>query len=489
MSDTHRTMSAEDHSSADGAAPDVGGTSGTADRTTKTGAVSRARAAQTWLFGLHPVIQWTLVSLGFVLLAGVLAAKYIPAHPAMSRADEWVYIDAVDKASHGEITRMGALIDEYSLELISCRGIELFGPMGSPCEGPIVQSEYPYEGGRTSADIHSPVYFFITAWTAKLIMPVLDISDLLTGARLTGAIWLGLGLAATVALARNLGASRTASAAVAFMLLGSTMVRWTNTYVTPDAFNILAGALLALAAVKYVRSEWRAWPLLVLSGIAVAIKAQNLFAVGLAALVLLVIAVVRWRDESVDSKRMIGVGLGAGVIAVVVQAGYLKLREVWAIGEVPIIDAVLTVDPWTAYSQTTVFMEGIILGPDQGWLPGLNAAATTGALPSIMPIHVSWLLIGGLIAASLFVRNLTLIQSVFARSTLFALLFGAPLLYVVLFFVNGQTFALPQRYGVVLLPAFAVVTAIVADRRWVAWGLLAIGVATYGEAVVHYSLR
>ena len=131
--------------------------------------------------------------------------------------------------------------------------------MGEKCGGPYDRSTFPYRGGITSADIHSPVYYFVTAGLTTVIQAVSPVDDLLIAARMTGALWLGLGLVALIWLCRELGAGRSASGAVALLVLSVPIVRWTNTYVTPDAMNLLWGSLISIAAFGLV-------PLLFASG-------------------------------------------------------------------------------------------------------------------------------------------------------------------------------------------------------------------------------
>ena len=73
-----------------------------------------------------------------VLAAASLAliATYIPDQPTLSPFDEWVYVDYVDKMTRLDIAQQGELIDDYALEIASCRGVYIWGTIGSPCGGP-----------------------------------------------------------------------------------------------------------------------------------------------------------------------------------------------------------------------------------------------------------------------------------------------------------------------------------------------------------------
>lgn len=423
-------------------------------------------------------VQWTAVAAVFLILSLVLAARFMPAKTALSRADEWVYVDAVDKAAHGEITRTGATIDDYALDLIACRGVELLGQMGDRCGTTYEASDFPYNG-VTSADIHSPVYYFGTAWLARVIQSVTPLDSLLLAARFTSVLWLGLGLTALVGLARTLGASRLASAAVGLLVLASPSVRWTNLYVTPDALNLLAGSLVTIAAVKYARRQWSPWILIGLSAAVTAVKAQNVIAVGLAALFLVLYAVTvsggrSWRGIG----RHLAVSAGALGAAVAVQLGYTVLRAHWAVGPPPVLDPAGPMRMAEMLNQSRSFLMAVSLGPDAAYPPAL--AYTPPAIPATF---ISWLLAGGLVAGALF-AHLDDLQTRLAQGTALAFLLAGPAIYTMIQLTTGRGFSLPDRYGMVMLPAMAAVTAILARRRWVQILVIGLAVLAFAEAMV-----
>ncbi len=119
--------------------------------------------------------------------AFVLVATYIPDQPTLSPYDEWVYVDYVDKMTRLDIPQQGELIDTYALEIASCRGVFVWGTIGSPCGGPYESLAYPLQG-VTSADIHPPTYFGATAGLAEAMRGVGLFDDLLTSARAVGAL-------------------------------------------------------------------------------------------------------------------------------------------------------------------------------------------------------------------------------------------------------------------------------------------------------------
>lgn len=436
--------------------------------------------ARSWVNARPLWLRWLATAAVLLVLSTVLVGRYAYGRDAMSRADEYVYIDAVDKAMHGEITRQGASIDVTALDLIACRGIELHGPMGETCGGPYDRSTFPYRGGITSADIHSPVYYFTTAALTKVVQVLTPVDDLLIAARMTGALWLGLGLTAMVWLARTLGASRSSSAAVALLVLSVPAMRWTNAYVTPDSLNLLVGSLIGIAAVKYARGRWSPWVLIGLSAVAAAVKAQNSIASALVALFLVLYAVTvpeirTWRRVA----RHLAVGAGAVGAALVVQFGYNTLRAAWAVAPPPIPDTSKPFDPIVAISEVKAFLMGVSMGPDAAFGPALQLAR-----PEVTATLAAWLLAAGLIGAALFATNLETLQQRFAQATALAFVVAGPVFYTLIYAMTHRAFVLPERYGIVMLPAMAVATALVARRRWVQLMIVALAGAGYVVALL-----
>ena len=142
-------------------------------------------------------VRTVLLALIFTALSALVGYRYISEHSAISPQDEYVYIDAVDKAMHGEVTRQYSETDEYARSLITCVGIEIYGPQGPACGDTNAPSEdYPFKGYST-ASVHSPLYFFITAFLTKILLFLAPGKQMYLLAKFTGTLWLGLGLTAT----------------------------------------------------------------------------------------------------------------------------------------------------------------------------------------------------------------------------------------------------------------------------------------------------
>jgi hypothetical protein len=460
-----------------------------ADRPAGSVAVARsalgaAERVRGWVDKRPVWLRWLAVLAVFGVLSVVLVGRYVPEKEALSRADEYVYIDAVDKATRGEIVRQGAQIDDYSLGLIACRGIELHGPMGDRCGGPYDRSTFPYRGGITSADIHSPVYYFVTAGGAMAIQAVTPVDELLNAARLTGAVWLALGLTALVGLARTLGAGRLASGAAGLLVLAAPSVRWTNVYITPDALNLLAGSVIVLAAVMYARGRWSPWWFVAASALAAAVKAQNSIASALAALFLVLLAATVPEGRTWSRFwRYLGVGVAGVGAALAVQFGYLALRSAWSLAPAPEISASAPLSYRSVLAQARAFLIGVIAGPDASY-----EGFAVPPRPSTFAVLIGWLVAAAVIGGALFVLHTTAEQTRFAQATALSVLLAGPLFYLMMYVATGRAFDLPDRYGMVMLPAMAAVLALLAGRRWVQGIMIGLAALAYAEALTRLSM-
>ena len=101
-------------------------------------------------------VRTVLLALIFTALSALVGYRYISEHSAISPQDEYVYIDAVDKAMHGEVTRQYSQTDEYARSLITCVGIEIYGPQGPAC-GIIVAPERSAQTLRKAPPAVTPV--------------------------------------------------------------------------------------------------------------------------------------------------------------------------------------------------------------------------------------------------------------------------------------------------------------------------------------------
>jgi hypothetical protein len=411
-----------------------------------------------------------------VLLAISVAvvASYVGDQRPLSPFDEWVYADYLDKVSRGQLVEQGEAIDEYALELSSCRGVFVWGSQGTPCGRAPRLSDYP-QAGVTSADIHPPTYFLVTSSAAAVVRAVGVTDDLLTAGRLVGALWLFAGLALMYILARDWGATAVAAAALVLAVAAAPLTRYTNSYVTPDAANLAVGAGVLLVASRWATGRWPTWSLLAVGTLAGAIKAQNLLVLGVAAL-LLVAAVAldvipsRTRRSRRSSWMAAAALLGGGLLA---QVAWLAYRHTAAIGPAPsqgLPEGRPTLG--ALVNETTAFFARIGLGATED---GLGVPAYGHWL--------SWLLIAGTLGAAL-VLGARDFRGLTGACLTVGLVLGGPLLMIMISLVSGVVVPSPARYGMVLLAGAGAVTASVIRDRWVAPALFVLWGSVLGWVVL-----
>ena len=418
---------------------------------------------------------WTrraALALLVLIACQLLVADQVDAHPELGLFDEWVYSDALHEASQGGVIQRGELIEDYSLELSSCRGMGPSGPVGSPCGGPYVSQIYP-QFGLTSADIHPPTYFLLTAALARGYLALGVTDDLLTAGRLSGAIWLAAGLLVLAALARELGADPFVTALLCLGIAVSPLVRTSNSYVTPDALNLLIGAALVLAVVRWASGRGHLLVVMAAAAAGVAVKVQNVLVVGCVVLALIGWAAVRLLRQRpgnpgdpdtadtrrgaatvVRSTRSLLVAAAALVLTVVAaEAAWLVVRQLIAVGPSPaqsVEPVIISLD--LLLLETTAFARRLAVGPVEDGL----------AIPVYAELF-AWLLIGGLGAAVARTRAWSR-EHVLACAALAALLLGSPALLVLQQLAFGSAIASPTRYGMSLLPVYVAVAALGLSR-------------------------
>ena len=398
------------------------------------------------------VDRWTrreaLYTLLFLaVLSAAVIGSYIPDQQPLSPFDEWVYLDSVDKATDFQLSQQGELIGEEALEVSSCRGVFVWGPTGSPCGGPYVSTDYPL-GGVTSADIHPPTYFALTATVAAAIRTVGLSDDLLTSARMVGALWLLLGLLALVVLARELGAPLLSGLGAAAVAAALPITRYNNSYITPDALNIAVGAVTLLAAVRFAKNVWPWWTLVVAGALAGSIKTQNGLAIGVALIFLLANAVVARRPGNFVFRRhaLGAVGMLAGYFAT--QVGWLVLRSIRSLGDAPGHD-----------SGGGDLTRGLITRETTAFILRLGLGATEDGLAvPTYAYYLTALLIAGFVGAVLYRPVRSAYWQIGTATTAVAFI-GSPILLIAQQVAIAEVIPSPARYGSSLIAAACVVTA------------------------------
>lgn len=261
--------------------------------------------------------------------------------PGITPIDGPAYLDAYTRALDGAAARRGQTFDGPTLDAIACRGLygirlvaPLFGPKPMMCDsqGQAVDDAVraKWDAAPSTAYVHPPTYFFLTAWSVRAIEAVLPgDQDGIDLARVLGAVWFSLGALLLVRAAALWGANPWAAAAVLLAFLPTPTFVSLFTFVTPDSMSLLVGAGVVLAVTLWWHRRMPAWPLLLVGLATAAVAGTFLLAAGAGGLVL---AALWWFQRGRDLGATAGAaawllgGAAAGAI------GWTVLRELIAIG-------------------------------------------------------------------------------------------------------------------------------------------------------------
>ncbi len=414
----------------------------------------------------------------YALTATALTAPFMKLHRALSVYDEFQYIDAVDKARRWDVVLSGDKTDQYSRVLAACRGAGLvpeYTIYQGPCGGMVADAD-TFIQGYTSADIHSPLYFFTTAWLSWPIQRLTGV-ELLTAARLTGILWLALGMLALAWGLHRLGARAAIAIALPVAVASMPVFRVTNSYVTPDALNLLAGSMILTSAFLYARGESRPWVFIVVSSLFSIVKLQNVFAV-VAALLFLFWNALRSRrsDRAAGARPRVRDLALMTVISFAAALSWLVIRRfTGVIVDRPALDGPPTFTLKTLATTVDDALKVIFQG-NGGW--GISTPE------SIFVSLLTWGLLAALIATALFDVDADAVERVFARAGLLSLLAIGPMSIAVFGVVFHAHVDVLSRYVMVLAPLLCLPAAKRFNGRGAAALLVAFTLAAFAYAVV-----
>lgn len=446
-----------------------------------------------------PWAKWLAVFFLFLFLFGLLNVRYNAANTALSPIDEYNYVDAVDKASRGIVSHEGATVDQVAQEASACRGFGIMKGKGTPegvCGGNNSLEDFPWDGHST-AGIHSPVYYFVTAWIAKPIEWLVPSYDLVDAARLTGAFWLAAGATVLCALVSREAGRLSVGIALPLFVCSLPAFRTTTAYITPDALNLLAGASITLAAMRYVRKEWSVWPFLLLSGIFTLVKMQNAFIAAAMWLFLL------W--YKIGPRRQSSANLEGGeeipdTVALPIGSHKLSFRRhpSWlALSALPVVVAAIAVG-WnlirTALSVEAnkppqvdrvadLSLNGLIDSFGDGILIMFRGFFIEQGMSPFVTIAL-FVSVGALASVAWFRQGDDVLKRRFAEAGIGSLFLVGPGIYLCFGLLFGSWVPVQTRYVQVLIPIYAVAGAWVTERKSVRVGLWVLAVSAYAFALL-----
>jgi hypothetical protein len=390
----------------------------------------------------------------FVLLLLVCApvvALHVDRNRPLFVLDEFAYADYLFKIDTGHwIVRHGELSGEPALRALACRG---YTPSiwndRPPCDAPSFDpSVYP-NAGINSADIHPPTYFLITWAGARALMAVGVTDDLIDAGRIFGAAWMAAGLLALWCLLRTLGVGRWAAACGLALVAAGPMLLQQWYFLTPDAANVLVGAVVMLAVLRWERPGTGPAVLVAAGALAMAIKAPNVVVVVAAALYLVARPRVRqWRvgdavTEPARSPREYLVAAGS------LLGGAALSSAVWLVTRAALAGPGTT--PMERDEKVGMLRPSQVL-ENVGRFVNVWDREPSSLYP--LAVITSYLFVGSLLVA-LFALSSRDRRYALALATGVVLIAGPLLLVAVNFGVRGTYTIVEPRYGSTLVPVVA----------------------------------
>ena len=404
-------------------------------------------------------IAWALTAVLLGLVAVIVVVPAATGPGGVSPIDEYDYTDALDKADRGELSNTGDKIDQYARQVTICRGLlAITPPAPDACGMPQSDTAVP-RNGYSAADIHPPTYFFLTAAVSKVVRAVGLTDDLLIAGRLAGALWLALGMLAMVAAGRAWGARWVMPVLTSVAIGASPLLVSVSGYLTPDAMGLLVGATVLLATTAWQRGRLH-WALLLAVALMPAfVKVPFVLAPLFGAVLLLVAGLAGqapWRRVLVGGAILVG-GAGAGAVL------WQLLRGALAVG-------VPTLHPEGPPPDLSNFVR--FFGYYLEMVPITRGAPIPGATLRVSAVKpLVWLLLAAALGGMLFRRREDpLVPVAWAGFT--GMVLGSIVLSLIVLLASGGLLIGQSRYGLGLLPLYAV--PLMCTRHPVAsWGLAA----------------
>jgi hypothetical protein len=388
-------------------------------------------------------LAWVLAT---VVLAATAVIAVVPAatgRGGVSPLDEFWYTDALAKADRGELSNTGDRVGDYARQVMACRGVVGVNGPTPACGVPQPDSTVPL-GGVTAADVHPPTYFFLTAAMAKVVRFVGLTDDVLISGRLVGVVWLTLGMLAMVRLGRVWGARWVVPLLTAVATGTSPLLVSVTGYLTPDALGLLVGGASFLALQMWLRGRLPTALLFVAALVPAFVKVPLVLAPLFGALLL----GVAWLAGQLPFRRaltgasLLVVGAGAGAIL------WQTLRGVLAVGAPvlhPDADQPVAVSSFAKYFGYYLDVIPVSSG----------APIPVSSLLAIAVQPLAWLLLATAVGGLLFRRREDpLLPVCWAGTT--GMVMGSIVLSVIVLVASGGFLIGTPRYGLALLPLFAV---------------------------------
>lgn len=431
-----------------------------------------------------PRRSWTtpdvVVSAILVAVAVLSVAWHVHGYTRLSPVDELQHIDYLYRAPSAPAP--ADHVGQEAMRAQACRGIDAAGFGIGPCLplGSYQADAYQEKGYQTAA-AYTPIYYTATRGVAEVIRFTTPVDDLVTAGRLTGGLWLALGLVLTYAAGRRRGVGAMSMASATVLLAASPAVLYPSSTIAPDGLGLASGSLVLWCLTSWEhRPAWRRGALLaVVATVAALVKTTNLLVVAAVTLYLL----MRWwtarRAGSASRPHLITslVTAAAAVVANGAWGAVVSTRRQIEVADLPDMATRFVTDsfPWNGLLESGLTLIQPLSSP---WVvvgsPQVTLVTTT---------IVTGLLLAGLLAAAVF-EAAPLREVQLARALVLAAVVGSCGLVVLGYLASGIYFALPARYGMSMVGPMTVVAAACARSRTSAAVLAAVAAASLLASMV-----
>ncbi|WP_419928317.1 hypothetical protein [Candidatus Poriferisocius sp.] len=234
-----------------------------------------------------------LVLVGLIALFVGLSVQQFRIHPQLG-VDEIYYLDYVAKSPSLGL-RIGEQVGAEATSTAACKGIEAWPEVLIPdCDDPQPNPNQLWQQGYNVAFQHPPGYFSLTWVGGKVFSWVPGVDDPLTAYRLTGTVWMAVGMTLLWYALTLAGIGVVVKAAVVSLLGAPAAVVYLSASVHPGNVQLVGGALLLVALMLWELGRWRWWSVPIVAAVVVWLNFNNAMAVG----TLVVYLVYRaWRDR------------------------------------------------------------------------------------------------------------------------------------------------------------------------------------------------
>lgn len=406
-----------------------------------------------------------------LVVVGLLSLVHITRSPAVSPFDEFVHFDTLEKNSRFVLIGRGEHISQITMREVACHGMDLEWTFDSCDAARFDYAEFPGEGWNT-AYTASPLYYTVTGIAARFVdsaVPTVD--SLLTASRIASVGWAVVAAGLMWLLLGEFSIPFTVRFFTILLIATAPTVLHLTSIVNPDVTGLAGGAAIAWLTLRYERRASPAWLLTLVATLTILGKPLNAVAVGAMVGYLLIRYVQARRNQELSRPSFPTVGIAALI------AGFLLGAVPWSIAQgalatVPALDITML----RIYSGATLTLADVtsqftaVVSPLRAaYMPALVA----GPLTALVALVADMVLLGGNIGVSMLSADRR--ASALATTTLVSAFLLGPTV-VVFMFVTNDGFLLPAtvRYGLPLLPLFAVGLAVAANTKAPARVLLGV---------------